>query len=72
MSPAEIREQIAGLTVEERLDRAALIAHPDRTDAAEYQSAPDQRAAGMEAGRRTTLDGLGRQPRGLLLLELAA
>ncbi|HEX4122144.1 MAG TPA: hypothetical protein VH619_16110 [Verrucomicrobiae bacterium] len=42
---AELREQIAGLAVEERLDLAALIAHLNRADDPEYQSTLDQRAA---------------------------
>ena len=61
MSLAEIREQIAGLTVEERLDLAALIAHLNRADDAEYQSTLDQRAADTDAGKKTTLDELERR-----------
>lgn len=63
MSLAEIREQIAGLSVEERLDLAALIAHLNRADDAEYQSTLDQRAADMDAGKKTTLDELKRRHR---------
>jgi alanine racemase len=65
MSMAEIREQIAGLTVEERLDLAALIAHLNCADDAEYQSTLDQRAASMDAGKKTTLDELERRHRTL-------
>jgi hypothetical protein len=65
MSLAEIREQIAGLTVEERLDLAALIAHLNRADDREFQSALDQRLAAMDAGRKSTLDDLERQHRSL-------
>ncbi len=56
MSLAEIREQIAGLTVEERLDVAALIAHLNHVDDPEYQAELDLRAACMDAGKKTTLD----------------
>jgi hypothetical protein len=66
MSMAEIREQIAGLTVEERLDLAALIAHLNRADDTEYQSALDQRTAEMDSGKKTTLDELERQHRELI------
>jgi len=58
---AEIREQIAGLTVEERLDVAALIAHLNRADDPEYQSELDQRTASMDAGTKTSLDELNRR-----------
>ena len=65
MSMAEIREQIAGLTVEERLDLAALIVHLNRADDPEYQSMLDQRAADMDAGKKMTLDELERRHRTL-------
>jgi hypothetical protein len=61
MSLAEIRDQIAGLTVEERLDVAALIAHLNRADDLEYLSELDQRAAEMDAGKKSTLNELERQ-----------
>jgi len=65
MSMAEIREQIAGLTVEERLDLAALIAHLNRADDAEYQEMLDERAADMEVGKKTTLAELEHRHRTL-------
>jgi hypothetical protein len=61
VSLAEIREKIAGLTVEERLDLAALIAHLNRAEDPEFQSALEQRAADMSAGKKTTLDELERR-----------
>ena len=61
MSLAEIREHIAGLTVEERLDLASLIVHLNRVDDAEYQSTLDQRNAAMDAGKKTTLEELERR-----------
>jgi hypothetical protein len=65
MSMAEIRDKIAGLTVEERLDLAALIAHLNRCDDADYQSALDQRATDLDAGKKTTLEQLDRLHRTL-------
>ena len=65
MSLVEIREQIAGLTVEERLDLAALIAHLNRANDPEYQSALDQRMADMDAGKKSTLEELERRHRKL-------
>jgi hypothetical protein len=62
---AEIREQIAGLTVEERLDLAALIAQLNRADDPEYQSALDQRMVDMDAGKKSTLEDLERLHRSL-------
>jgi hypothetical protein len=53
------------LTVEERLDLAALIAHLNRADDTEYQSTLDQRAADMDAGKKTTLEELERRHRTL-------
>jgi hypothetical protein len=61
VSLAEIRDQIAGLTVDERLDVAALIAHLNRVDDPEYRSELDQRAADMDAGKKSTLDDLERR-----------
>jgi hypothetical protein len=58
VSLAVIREQIAGLTVEERLDVAALIAHLNRVDDPEYRAELDQRAADIDAGKKTTLEVL--------------
>ena len=69
MSLAEIREQIVGLTVEERLDLAALIAHLNRADDLEYQSVLDQRTADMDAGKKTTLDDLETRHRRLIKVE---
>jgi len=40
---------------------AALIAHLNRADDLEYQSELDQRAADMDAGKKSTLDDLERQ-----------
>jgi len=37
MSLAEIKEQVAGLPAEDRLELAALIAHLSRTDDPQYR-----------------------------------
>jgi hypothetical protein len=58
---AEIRDQIAALTVEERLDLAALIAHLNRADDPDYQVELDQRTVDMDAGKKSTLDDLERR-----------
>ncbi len=47
--------------MEERLDLAALIAHLNRSDDPDYQSELDQRAAEMDAGKKSTLDELERR-----------
>jgi len=52
MSFAEVKESIAELSVEERLEVAALIAHLSRADDAEYQSELDRRMAAMDAGKK--------------------
>jgi hypothetical protein len=60
VSLAEIREQITGMTVEERLDLAALIAHLNSKDDPDYQAEVDRRMAQMDAGKKTTLEELER------------
>ena len=45
MSFAEIKEQVAGLTPDERLELAGLIAHLSRTDDPQYQADLDRRLA---------------------------
>jgi hypothetical protein len=65
VSFAEIKDQIAGLTVEERLELAALITHLNRADDPEYRSELDRRAAAMDAGKKSTLDELERRHRRL-------
>jgi hypothetical protein len=60
VSLAEIREQIAGMTVDERLDLAALIAHLNSKDDPDYQAELERRMARMDAGKKTTQDDLER------------
>lgn len=66
MSLAEIRDHIAGLTVEERLDVAALIAHLNRKDDPEYRAELDRRSAAMTAGKKSTLEDLERRHQSLM------
>ena len=52
MSFAEIKEGVAKLGPEERLELAALIAHLSRTDDPQYQADLDRRLADMDAGKK--------------------
>jgi len=55
MSFAEIKERVAALNAEERLELAALIEHLSHTDDLEYQAELDRRLAAMDAGKKHTL-----------------
>ena len=61
MSMAEVKESIAGMTVEERLELAGLIAHLNRADDPEYQSELDRRMSAMDTGRKNSADSLKRR-----------
>jgi hypothetical protein len=52
MSFAEVKESIAEMSAEERLEVAALIAHLNRADDSEYRSELDRRMAAMDAGEK--------------------
>ena len=54
MSFREIKESIAGLTMEERLELAALIAHLNRVEDPAWQNELDRRLDAMTAGRKST------------------
>jgi hypothetical protein len=54
MSFREIKAGIERLTVEQRLEIAALIAHLNRAEDPAWQAELDRRLASMEAGRKTT------------------
>ena len=54
MSLAEIKEQIAQLTPEERLELAALIVHLSRVDDPDYQQELDRRLDRMAQGKKFT------------------
>jgi hypothetical protein len=66
MSLAEIKETIAELSTEDRLEIAALIAHLNRADDAEYQAELDQRMSTMDAGRKNSAETLENRHQGLL------
>jgi hypothetical protein len=54
MSLAEVKASIREMTVEERLEIAALIAHLNRADDSEYRAELDRRMSAMDAGRKTS------------------
>jgi hypothetical protein len=58
MSLVEIKETIAEMTVEERLEVAALIAHLNRAEDPEYQAELDQRMSAMDVGRKNSAAAL--------------
>jgi hypothetical protein len=52
MSFSEIKAGIADLSVEERLELAALIAHLNRAEDPVWQAELDRRLNAMESGRK--------------------
>lgn len=66
MSLVEVKETIAEMSVEERLEIAALIAHLNRADDPEYQTELDRRMSAMDAGRKTSASDLEKYHRDLL------
>ena len=52
MSFAEIKERIAELTPEERLELAALIAHLSQAEDPNYRVELDRQLAEMDAGKK--------------------
>ena len=54
--PEEV--SIAGMSVEERLEVAALIAHLNRTEDLGYQAELDPRMSAMDSGRKTSASEL--------------
>jgi len=58
MSFAEVKESVAEMSAEERLEVAALIAHLNRADDPEFQTELDGRMAAMDAGRKTSASDL--------------
>lgn len=72
MSVAEIRQQIAGLSMEERLDLAAWITHLNRADDLEYQRDLDGRLDRMQSGHKSTLNDLEKLHEHLAAKRLAS
>ena len=58
MSFTEVKERVAEMSAEERLEVAALIAHLNRADDSEYQVELDGRMSAMDAGRKTSAQTL--------------
>src|SRR5438270_3546039 len=53
MSLAEVKASIQAMTIEERLEIAALIAHLNRAEDRDYQAELDKRMSSMDAGHKT-------------------
>lgn len=66
MSMVEVKETIAEMNAEERLEIAALIAHLNRADDPEYQAELDRRMSAMDAGRKTSAEAVERRHKDLL------
>jgi hypothetical protein len=54
ISLAEVKASIKEMSVDERLEIAALIAHLNRADDSEYREELDRRMSAMDAGRKTS------------------
>jgi len=54
MSLAEVKASIAGMSRDERLELAALIAHLNRAEDPEFQAELDRRMSAMDAGRKVS------------------
>jgi hypothetical protein len=60
MSLAEVKTSVAAMSVDERLDVAAFIAHLNRAEDPEYRAELDRRMADMDSGGKTTASELER------------
>lgn len=65
MSFAEVKESVVEMSVEERLEVAALILQLNRADDPEYQAELDGRMSAMDAGRKTSAQVLMARHKGL-------
>ena len=65
MSLAEVKASITTMSVEERLEVAALIAHLNRAEDSAYQAELDERMSSMDSGRKTDAAGLKKVHDGL-------
>ena len=54
MSLAEVKSSIAEMSLEDRLEVAALIAHLNRADNPAYEAELERHMSAMDAGRKTT------------------
>jgi cytochrome c len=66
MSMVEVKETVAEMSAEERLEIAAFIAHLNRADSPEYQTELDRRMSAMDAGKKTSAQDLKRRHKDLL------
>ena len=57
----EVNASITEMSVDERLEVVALIAHLNRAADSEYQPELDHRMAAMDSGRKTTQADLERR-----------
>jgi hypothetical protein len=53
MSLAEVKASVAGMSVDERLEVAAFIAHLNRAEEPGYLADLDRRMSAMDSGRKT-------------------
>jgi hypothetical protein len=60
MSLAEVKACVAGMSIEDRLEIAALIAHLNRAEDPDYQAELERRLSAMDAGKTTDLSTLER------------
>jgi len=60
MSLLEIKERIAQLTADERLELAGLIAHLNQSERRDYQEELDKRLAAMDECKKFTQQDLER------------
>lgn len=56
MSFAEVKEQVASLSLNERLQLASFIAELDAEREAEFQEVVDKRMKNMDAGKKVSMD----------------
>lgn len=65
MSLAEVKASITAMSVQERLEVAALIAHLNRAEDTGYQAELDRRMSAMDSGRKTDAAALKKVHDGL-------
>jgi cytochrome c len=60
MSLAEVKTSVEAMSIDDRLDVAAFIAHLNRAEDPEYRAELDRRMADMDSGRKTPASELER------------
>ena len=65
MSLAEVKASVTAMSVDERLEVAALIAHLNRKEDPGYHAELEQRMSAMDSGRKTDATGLKKVHDGL-------